>query len=63
MDITKKNITELKAIAFDLIVEQDRVNKNLQLVQAEMNKRFEAKKVTPDLPAKEVQEVRDEPTK
>jgi hypothetical protein len=54
MDITKKNLTELKAIAFDLIVEQDRVNKNLQIVQAEMNKRFEAEKV---LPANEVQEV------
>lgn len=43
MDITKMNLQELKAIAYDLIVESERIAKNLQTI----NKQIEVVLNTP----------------
>jgi hypothetical protein len=44
MDITQKTVVELKALAFDLILEQERVSQNLRIVNAEIAKKLEAEK-------------------
>lgn len=36
MDISKLNVTELKAAAFDVLVEIERMQKNLQLINAQI---------------------------
>lgn len=39
MDITKLSLTELKALAFDLITQQQVINQNLNVVTQEIQKR------------------------
>lgn len=43
MDITKKTVDELKAICYDLLVDKDRIIRNIALIQAEIEKRKEVK--------------------
>ena len=51
MDITKKTVDELKALAYDLLVQSNNIQRNLQVVEKEISSRH------PDvLPANEVQE-------
>ena len=50
MDITKLDIKELKELAYDLIVESNRVNQNLSAV----NKQIEVLLATP------IEEVKEE---
>ncbi len=42
MDITNKSVTELKAIAFDLIVQQETTAKNLQYVNQLISEKLKA---------------------
>ena len=45
MDITKSTITELKSLAYDSLVELERIQKNLQVINAEITKRGEVEEV------------------
>lgn len=45
-DITKMNIQELKALAFDQITLLEQTKLNLQLIQQEINKKQEAQNGT-----------------
>ena len=44
MDITKLNLTELQALAYKQMVEIQRINNNLALLQQEIAKREEEEK-------------------
>jgi len=60
MDITKMSVVELKALAFDLLVQLENVQNNLKLVNAEIEKkvkseREEKEKVSPVTSKKVVQ--------
>lgn len=39
MDITTKSIEELKAIAYDVLVQRDTATRNLQIIENEIAKR------------------------
>ena len=41
MDITKLTIEELKALAYDEMIKLNTAQQNIQLIQAEINKRIE----------------------
>ena len=43
MDITKKSVDELKSLAYDQMVELQRIQQNLQLINNEIAKRAEVK--------------------
>lgn len=43
MNITKMNVQELKAVAYDLIAEIERMQNNLRLVNQEIAKKSEKK--------------------
>ena len=45
MDITKMTITELKALAYDQLVELERVQTNIKAINEQIRKRPEEKKV------------------
>lgn len=47
MDISQKTVTELKAIAYDLLVQIDGFQKNLAIVNAEIAKKSQVK--TPEV--------------
>ena len=49
MDITKLSVVELKAIAFDLLVQLENVQNNLKVVNAEIAKRVESEKVDKEI--------------
>jgi len=44
MDITKISVAELKALAYDSLVQLDAIQKNLQIINAELAKRNESPK-------------------
>lgn len=39
MDISKKTLDELKSLAYDLLLQQANLNQNLQIINAEIQKR------------------------
>ena len=45
MDITNNSVIELKALAFDLLVQLENVQNNLKVVNAEIGKKVESEKV------------------
>jgi hypothetical protein len=49
MDITKLSVVELKALAFDLLVQLENVQNNLKVVNAEIAKRVESEKVDKEI--------------
>lgn len=57
MDITTKSIEELKAIAYDVLVQRDTATRNLQIVENEIAKR--AKEVTNEIAEEPKKEKHD----
>jgi hypothetical protein len=45
MDITTKSVIELKALAFDLLVQLENVQNNLKVVNAEIEKKVKSEEV------------------
>ena len=45
MDITTKSVVELKALAFDLLVQLENAQNNLKVVNAEIEKKVKSEKV------------------
>ncbi len=44
MDITKLTITELKVLAYDILIQIENAQRNLQLVNAELKKKVDLDK-------------------
>lgn len=53
MDISQKTVTELKAIAYDLLVQIEGYQKNLAIVNAEITKKSQPVEPPKDVPVSE----------
>jgi hypothetical protein len=53
MDISQKTVTELKAIAYDLLVQIEGFQKNLAIVNAEIAKKLKSFEPPKDVPVPE----------
>lgn len=53
MDISQKTVTELKAIAYDLLVQIEGYQKNLAIVNAEIAKKSKSVEPPKDVPVPE----------
>lgn len=53
MDISQKTVTELKAIAYDLLVQIEGYQKNLAIVNAEIAKKSQPVEPPKDVPVPE----------